>query len=576
MTMGLSPSTQMRTVDTLRKTVPLYVFRDTAIDSPPSVGLTHITVDLNANLNRIGTTLYNSESDFQQDIASVFMSLKDPHTVYSKPQCYDAAAVQPMALNSRLNANGQQEIFVDGLFAFSQAPQYANFPLQDYVGAVVTSIDGVPAMQALLDYSSTYGFLSKDMGAAFNFILSSVYQTRVLQLFPFPVNPSQTMVLQTLNNGQQTVTIPWYVILNGPTSISFTQTTCTATANKRSTSGVVEHLTPKKIMKLSAPLLHKLPSPNPIQALQMRQVTPSNLGATPTDIFVFSVSPQVVALQILDFEPANTADFLTVVNQALTTGATQNAPYLIVDVRGNGGGDICLGYQVINLLTNERHPEGRYDVIQNPLTLQLAKTAIGQNVPPFSADYWNKPDGTTFQDISWYTPGVVYTRGGINDAYSQRIYHACTYPTANPPYQFQKIAVLSDGTCGSTCAVFTSHLDEVDSVITVAMGGIAGQPMQYFSFPGGEVLPLTGLQAVANFLGVTNQTIVPAAFPNTASLTFAFLEIYPWFKNQTALNLPLEFIFRSSNHRLDTWPIPGETPAQQEALYQQVATLFTQ
>jgi len=316
-----------------------------------------------------------------------------------------------------------------------------------------------------------------------------------------------------------------------------------------------------------------IPQPGPVPTVQMKKVNRSAQQA-PTDIAVFTVSQQVIALQILDFVPQNNQDFLNVVSTAITTGQNQNAPFLIIDVRGNGGGDICLGYQTINLITGEVHPEGRYDIIQSPLAQAVATAAVGANYPPFSANYWNKPDGTVFQDITWYTPGTSYFRGGITDTYSQRIYHACTYPPTTPPYLFQKIAVLSDGTCGSTCAVFTSHLDEVDNVITVAMGGISGNAMQYFSFPGGEVLPLTGFQAAASFLGVTNQTLVPPVFPNTAELTFAFLEIYPWFKNQTQLNLPLEFIFRAASHRLNAWPQPGETPAQQMALYQQVATLF--
>jgi hypothetical protein len=380
----------------------------------------------------------------------------------------------------------------------------------------------------------------------------------------------QTLDLITPNNGQQTATIPWFIALNGPASITFTTTTCTANANKRA---VEEGLTPLSILKLSKPFLTPLRVSEPTKQVEMRKVTSTQQA---TDIAVFIVSPQVIALQITDFAPANNNDFISVVNTAITQGQSQNAPYLIIDVRGNGGGDICLGYQVVNLITGEIHPEGRYDIIQSPFATQLATKAVGAGYPPFSAEYWNKPDGTVFQDISWYTPGISYSRGGLTDLYSQRIYHACTYPPTPPAYLFQKIAVLSDGTCGSTCAVFTTHLDEVDNVITVAMGGISGQPMQYFSFPGGEVLQLGTVQAAASFLGITNQTLVPAPFPTTADLTFAFLEIYPWFKNQTNLNLPLEFIFRAANHRLDVWPIIGETPAQQQALYQQVATLFTQ
>jgi hypothetical protein len=36
-------------------------------------------------------------------------------------------------------------------------------------------------------------------------------------------------------------------------------------------------------------------------------------------------------------------------------------------VRGNGGGSICLGYQVISALITERNPIGHYDIKENAL-----------------------------------------------------------------------------------------------------------------------------------------------------------------------------------------------------------------
>lgn len=38
---------------------------------------------------------------------------------------------------------------------------------------------------------------------------------------------------------------------------------------------------------------------------------------------------------------------------------------------GNGGGDICLGYEVIHRLIQERHPEGTYDIIHSQGTSSL-------------------------------------------------------------------------------------------------------------------------------------------------------------------------------------------------------------
>jgi len=294
------------------------------------------------------------------------------------------------------------------------------------------------------------------------------------------------------------------------------------------------------------------------------------------DISIFTVNDQVLALKIEDFEPEDNSEFLAVVDQLAAMGSLKNAPFLILDVRGNGGGDICLGYDVINRLVNERHPEGVYDIIHSDLNGLLAKAGATSTKDEilYSPNWWTGQNSVVYQDISWYNPGQNYTRGGVNGTYTSKIYHACSYPSVPPTYLFKQIAVLSDGMCGSTCAVFTTHLDEVDNVITVAMGGFPNTKMQYFSFPGGEVISLADIIDIAKYLGVNDTTVVPPPFLNTAVFRFALLEIYPWFKNQT-VNMPLEFVFRPAEYRMDIWPMASETPEYQEQVYLEVAKYFT-
>lgn len=40
---------------------------------------------------------------------------------------------------------------------------------------------------------------------------------------------------------------------------------------------------------------------------------------------------------------------------------------LLLDLSGNGGGDVCLGYMTIARLVNDAFPEGVYDLIRSPL-----------------------------------------------------------------------------------------------------------------------------------------------------------------------------------------------------------------
>lgn len=63
--------------------------------------------------------------------------------------------------------------------------------------------------------------------------------------------------------------------------------------------------------------------------------------------------------------------FLDIIFKTIEFGQMFSVPYLIFDLRSNGGGDICLGYQVINAVMEESNPYGRYDVIHSPLMDEL-------------------------------------------------------------------------------------------------------------------------------------------------------------------------------------------------------------
>jgi len=163
-------------------------------------------------------------------------------------------------------------------------------------------------------------------------------------------------------------------------------------------------------------------------------------------------------------------------------------------------------------------------------------------IPVYGPSFWSNKQRKVYSDSSWYEPGIEYSRGGKVSNYSQRVFHACDYDDSVPTHKFQRvltlffsflmnirifiilsfqILILSDGLCGSTCAVFSSHLDEVEKVDTVALGGIISTPngMQYFSFPGGQVLELDYIFQLQDYMGIKPAQI--PRFPNDATFRFA-------------------------------------------------------
>jgi len=78
-----SATLRTATMANVRKTMQLYAFRDIVKNSPESP-LTHISVDLDAEFTRIEQATYNTDYDFQSDLAGVFLKLKDAHTLFVK------------------------------------------------------------------------------------------------------------------------------------------------------------------------------------------------------------------------------------------------------------------------------------------------------------------------------------------------------------------------------------------------------------------------------------------------------------------------------------------------------------
>ncbi len=70
-----------RTIDTLLKTIPFYVFVDAAQISPWNV-------NLQQSLTQISTENYKTDMEFQSALFGLFNSLQDAHTQYRVPACY--------------------------------------------------------------------------------------------------------------------------------------------------------------------------------------------------------------------------------------------------------------------------------------------------------------------------------------------------------------------------------------------------------------------------------------------------------------------------------------------------------
>jgi len=406
--------------------------------------------------------------------------------------------------------------------------------LEQYIGQTIRTIDGESALQHIIDFCLTYGFLSKDLGTLFNYAIEKHFMHRNLVIDPFP---SRSSVNYQFDNGA--VNVPW--LIASAKSISLTPNCLLGHELNDLPFDIISEL------EKAALLFHETPSISPQISLIPLYTSQS--------ISVGFLSQEVLVMRIINFEPPNNDEFLNIVFNTIEVANLFDIPYLILDLRGNGGGDICLGYQVIDALMEESNPFGKYDIIHSPLMGQFANYLAQPQYSGFlfSPSFWDDPaTNVPFTNISWYTPGNTFTRGGVASNYTKFVHLQCDNSTAPVRYLFDQILILTDGLCGSTCAVFSSHLAEADHIDTVVVGGLANTTMQYFSFPGGQVFSLRGMLGFAEEVNFQDPSL-PKPFVTNAGVSFTLQEIYPWRKDNLVGTIPLEFHYRPATHHLAKW-----------------------
>ena len=108
-----------------------------------------------------------------------------------------------------------------------------------------------------------------------------------------------------------------------------------------------------------------------------------------------------------------------------------------------------------------------------------------------SPDSWiDIPSQQPFNNSSWYTESFQYDRGGIWHSYSQKWWINCDAGNSSfwfenqVSYYWSKMVIVTDGTCGSACSLFSSKMGYYGAATLVSVGGIFGHVAETSSFTG--------------------------------------------------------------------------------------------
>ncbi|KAG7095916.1 hypothetical protein E1B28_006600 [Marasmius oreades] len=525
---------------TVSRVFDFYTFEDYYLKSPPP--FQESTIDIRAALRKLNTTKYQTDYDFNKDLFDFTNQLNDGHTRWL-PDCIGFFQnILPTPIVS-LEVKGVQGIYVapDAVeFISLLGTEYTgffdsiNFNWKRLAGAQVLAIEGQDPYDYVDFIAKTVSGNYLDHGVRVNSVLSSYriasgdYSQRLGDLAgPSGVQrTSLTFQLVPLDTGKaETVTVPYLAAFLGNAFTdkdSFWANNCAATPitngiDRRTQSSFV----PPKRLQPKASIIDKAHSvnivlPNPFRP-NLTEVAGSDdvlknyiLPDKKTGVmFVGSFGP-------LDFDQFQ-ADVVAAIDAFKKAGVTR----LLIDLSNNGGGFVCLGQFLFQYLAGSKigYPGFVSSLRGNTLAQKIIAADIKLGIDAFEgfypADNWAFLNGTQMpSSFDYADPVVPFTINGVNDPTSQRFHDTCelafsqTVPQ-DPPFDPSNIAIVSNGNCASTCAMFSTLMNERLATKIAVFGGRPGQNIEFKGMAGNQVLEWADLDSEIKTAGLKDDPLAP-------------------------------------------------------------------
>ncbi|KAI8984165.1 hypothetical protein BDF20DRAFT_905218 [Mycotypha africana] len=541
-----------QTLDTVRKiTNDLYVFNELAKNPPQVEGLGITPIDISHGLDLIEKENWKSDREFQEAIALLLDKVEDAHLSYS-PFCYRQFIFwQPIQLNALLR---NQRLVINVAYVKDDIWPDAD---SSWVGCEVVQIDGIEAMEMVVNYAVNNNGESKDVNTCFNNIMNTKsyfhgWDDGADDLGYHRFLPAQEYHNYTLKCPQKgtlpkqeeydepfTVVVPW--VAQVPPSYtsaeSYWKNFCESS-----------HYSKGNVTKRDIHYdLHELKAIHEGDVFALNANT--NAAAAGENKhgryieFIQLDKPNdkvgVIDIQSFSIAAEDREAFVQNVTTGLRTFEKDGVEKIILDLSSNGGGDACAGEFLINTFFNST-PDYPSDIKYSPLLERVVKKAYEQQNTKW-LDY--KPlHNDSSRGSEWFTDTHTYARGNDkNVRFSQPVSLSCagwgglTSPDnnkngnntfVNNKWKPSDVVILSDGRCGSTCAIVASRLHLSHQVPAMGLGGIRGNRMQFASFPGGESDRLSSFLMDLEILGLSTDADAPLPFPERADIGWTFREVY--------------------------------------------------
>ncbi|KAG0197942.1 hypothetical protein BGX28_008574 [Mortierella sp. GBA30] len=568
-------SSTLQTVYTLMS--DYYIFRDSAL-TPLQKPFTSAPVDILRELRRMAASGYANDFSFHTALSTKLDSLHDAHVSYGV-QCYRSYKfTQNLVLYAPV-VNGKQSIRV-----------YKDFQNRGYEDCAVQMVDGQDAIKYLMDWSVRLS-VSKDAGVRLNeAIATQHYDARrkefVLVAGSFAERntlPEKSNVEYRLQCGSRSIRLreTWKVIPqtreNFQNAQEYVSKVCVPPPPKSNKNGIHKRELfpepeeyPLLHMPKRAALLDFMPlSPRADAAAEFADATRINTGNASV-IYQLKSQPDVGVIVIPSHMPSDRAGEFKSLLQGMSALHQRNVTKLIIDFQGNGGGYV----NYASLLVNAFFPSKGAQDFALPKDLRVTKSIQDLSTGAFKSRFASHYDASHYIDIRTkkpYTSNDMFlrpltrTRNGRQAQYSQpttdiaqslpKIDLLNSFAWSDKP---NNIRILTDGRCGSSCALSTHYFHALRKVPVVAVGGLKDQPLSMFSFAGGSVTSLKNIMIAyhaANMKSPVNPLLYTGTFGLPIVEVFAHNRNVPleYDVSQHSADLHLDYDTKNARSRDTMW-----------------------
>ncbi|KAH9053608.1 hypothetical protein EDB87DRAFT_1569255 [Lactarius vividus] len=528
------------------------------------------TINIRAELDRINSTPYATDYDFNLDLYNTINQLNDGHTLWL-PFCYvNWEALLPTPVVS-ISVEG-----IEGVYIASDAPDFIslvppgftsyyesiNFDWKRLAGARVLQIEGQDPYDYVDLIADTVTGNYLDHGVRVNSVFTgyrfsgSSFSQKFGDLAGRVFNPIESLNFSLVPVGAtqaEIVTVPFLDVFTGNSFSdrdSYWANNCAANAN---TNGVDRGSRPAHQQLHHQPPTQK-PPPKGITRLPSvavglpLQFQPSlPVVDTNASYMVSYVLPDrntgvlfVGSFQEPSYEQFQ-LDLATTIASLRDAGATR----LLIDLTNNPGGFICQGIYLHQYLSGLGfgYPGFQSTVRGNELAQKVVRRVIAERINEDDSFYvpeqWAFLNDTLFpNDFNYISPPLPVDIGGIRSTTSQRFLDTCPTSVLIPtqaPFDLSQVAIVTNGNCASTCATFSTLMRERHNTTIAVFGGRPGRGIEFKGMAGYQVLEWTELDSEIKTAGLKNDPLAPPDLLVSANMRHNWRTAYSYFDEATPI-----------------------------------------